>query len=113
VPPVARLGREAHVLAHREARKDVAALEGARDSLARDRVHRQAGDVLPGEEHLPRLRPQRARDEVEDRRLAGAVRADQRADLARLDAEVDLVDCHQRAEAAHQAAALKQGHSCG
>jgi hypothetical protein len=109
-PRVTRLRREAHVLAHAKRRKDVAALEGARDPLLRHAVHRQTGDLLAGKEHLARVRLERTGDEVEHGRLSRAVRADHRADLARLDRETHPVNGHEGAEAAHQAAAFKQRH---
>ena len=43
---------------------------------------RHAGDVLALEEDLARVRLEQAGDEVEERRLAGAVRADDRVDRA-------------------------------
>jgi hypothetical protein len=45
------------------------------------------------------IRPKIAGDEVEERRLAGAVRADDAGDFVLAEREVDAVDGGQRAEA--------------
>ena len=50
------------------------------------------GDVLAVEDDPARGRLVDAADQVEDRRLAGAVRADDREDLALLHVEADVVD---------------------
>ena len=109
-PRIARLRGEAHVLARAERGEDMAPLEGARDAFARHAMDRKAGDILAREDHLARVRLQHAGDQVEQRRLAGAVRADDGANLAGLELHVDRVDGDERAEAPCQPLALKQRH---
>jgi hypothetical protein len=66
-------------------------LKCAADSALRDRVRRHAGDVLAVEHDTAGGRLVDAGEHVEERRLAGAVRADQRDDRASRDREVDVV----------------------
>src|SRR3546814_14283839 len=61
------------------------------------RVHRRQPAALEGDAARPRL--VEAIDAVEHRRLAGAVRADDREDLALADLEADVVDRGDAAEA--------------
>ena len=71
----------------------------------------QPGDVAILEPHMAGSRPQQPGDQLEQRRLAGAVRADQGDDLARLDPQRrpahDLVG---RAVAAAQVGDLEEAH---
>jgi len=55
-----------------------------------------APDVVPVDEHLPRSRVDDPADDADERRLAGAVRTEEREDLALRDLEVDRL---QRLEA--------------
>src|SRR3546814_10894557 len=61
------------------------------------RVHRRQPAALEGDAARPRL--VEAIDAVEHRRLAGAVRADDREDIALADLEADVVDRGDAAEA--------------
>ena len=63
----------------------------------------------PKRRDRPRARPQRAGDAVEERRLAGAVRADQHAALAGRDVERHAVDRAQAAEILREAADSERG----
>ena len=74
-------------------------LEGARHSRSGGEVgrHLAARDALPAD--LALLRPIEAVDDIEHRRLAGPVRPDDRADLARPDVEADLGQGAHAAEA--------------
>ncbi len=74
-------------------------LEGARDAQRRDRVRRLRDQVLAVEADAAGGRRVDAADQVEHRRLAGAVGADQREDLAALHVEADVVDRQHAAEA--------------
>ena len=74
-------------------------LERARDAAPGEAVRRLAGDVAAGIEDAAGARRQEAGDDGEQRRLAGAVRPDQRGDAARLGGERRLVDGEQAAEA--------------
>ena len=73
-------------------------LEGAGDAEPGDAERRLLGDVLVLEVNPARGRGVDARDQVEDRALAGAVGADDRKDLALLDREIDGVDRLEAAE---------------
>ena len=64
--------------------------------------------LSPLEQDLARVRPVDAGDEVEDRRLAGAVRADHADDLALVDVQVEPVDDAQAAERLRHAPELEQ-----
>src|SRR5581483_591171 len=64
---------------------------------ARDPVRREARDVLVADEHAAGRRPVDAGAAVDHARLAGAVRADERAERSRRDRERDVVE---RADAA-------------
>ncbi len=74
------------VVEHRHLRKQLAVLERAREPEPRDLVRRAAGDVLAAEADRA-VAAIDAADAVEHAGLAGAVRADQRQQLARLDAQ--------------------------
>ena len=69
------------IVQHRHLRKQFAVLEGARDAEPRDLVRRAAGDVLAAEADRAAAAIDAA-DAVEHAGLAGAVRADQREQLA-------------------------------
>jgi hypothetical protein len=61
-----------------------------------------AGDVLAAEPDAPGVGAERARDQVEERGLARAVRAHDAQELARLEAQADVVDREDAAEALRQ-----------
>ena len=82
----------AQVLEHREPAEDVGDLEAARQAEPVDLVRLQAVDALAVEQDLAAGRAEAAADEVEQGRLAGAVRADDRDALARRDREVGAAD---------------------
>ena len=73
-------------------------LERAPDPERGDRVRRLVGDVDAVEHDRARGRLVDARELVEEGRLAGAVRADQRHDRAARDREVDVVRRDEAAE---------------
>ena len=67
----------------------------------------------PAKAIVPWLGREHAGDHVEQRGLAGAVRADDREDRALRDAEADLVDREQAAKALADALDLEQrAHGC-
>ena len=74
--------RDEHVLQDRHPREDPAQLEAAADPGARDPVRCLAGDVGSAVGDRPGVGLDHAGDAVEERRLARAVGADQRVDLA-------------------------------
>ncbi len=55
-------------------------------------MRRQAGDVLTIEKHPSRCGGMKARNDIEQGRLAGTVRADQAGDRSRRDRQRDIVD---------------------
>ena len=73
-------------------------LERARDAEPDDRCARLAQEVLAVEDDAAGVRLVEARDDVERRRLAGAVRPDQPGDLALVDRERDVVERDDAAE---------------
>ncbi len=84
MPPDHDVVEHAHVLEQREV------LEGAADAEPGPGVGIERGDVLPAIEQLAFGRPVAARDAVDDRGLAGAVGADDREQLAVVDAKTDI-----------------------
>ena len=89
----------ANVVQHAHGLEELDVLEGAGHPAADDPVRRSAQDALAVEEHVTGLRLVEARDHVESRRLAGAVRPDQPRDLTFLDLERHLVERDDAAEA--------------
>src|SRR6185437_1376618 len=85
-------------------------LIGARQPQMRAAARRVVDDFAPEEPDRPGLRPDLAGDEVEERRLAGAVRPDHQATLARLDPEIDVGGDAQSAEGLGEAADLERSH---
>src|SRR5260370_1443036 len=74
------------------------------------RRRRHARGRLPVGQDAARAGPVRARDDVEEGRLAGAVWADQRHDLARFDGEGDAIKRDDPPEADAQLAHVEQRH---
>ena len=87
-----------HVLARGEIAKGPDELEGARDAARADFIWRQARDVPAAEADAPAVGGERARDEIEERRLAGPVGAHDAEELALLEREADVVDGADAAE---------------
>src|SRR5690606_3075447 len=90
-PEVERLARlalqaDAYIFQYGQVREHRRDLERADDAAPRDLGRTFAGDVVAVEEDLARRRRQKLREQVETRGLAGAVRADQRVNLAAPDA---------------------------
>src|SRR5262249_46639349 len=108
------LHRDTHVLERGQVREDVRDLIGFADSEAGDGVLRQAGDVPPVEGDRSGRGRHLAGDEPGEGRLAGAVRTDDRAELAAPDGDRHLLDGDQASERAGQVARLQQdgiGHT--
>ena len=76
------LGGDADVLEHGELGKDFGDLEGARHAQRDPLVGGEAGDVAAVEQDRPGGRREEPADQVEEGGLAGAVRSDDRAQLA-------------------------------
>src|SRR2546426_2520139 len=81
-----------HVVDDRQLVEEVDDLEAPGDAALDAVLHRLASDVLAAEEDLAAVGLQESADQVDQARLARAVGADQRDDLALADLEVDLVD---------------------
>ena len=81
--PGARVvGAEQHIVVNREEGKEPPALEDVRDPKARAGVGGLVVDAPPLETDAARARAQQPRDRVDERRFAGAVRAENGDDLA-------------------------------
>ena len=89
---------EQEVLEHGGVLEQLDVLERPRDAAPGHLVRRHPRDVLPVEDQAARAWIVDPRDQIEDGRLAGAVGADDREDLARLDLEAHAVDGPQAAE---------------
>jgi hypothetical protein len=92
---------------HRREQADV--LERPRHAPCEDAVGSRVCDVLAFEEDPARRRPVQAGEHVEEGRLAGAVRTDDRDDRFLGDVEADVVDCRQAAERLRDRERLEQG----
>src|SRR6185436_14476545 len=79
--------RQLHVLGDRHAAKQAGDLEGARQAEPRPLLRRKPGDLDAVENDLPFGRSIDATDDIDQGRLAGAVRSDDRADLVVADAQ--------------------------
>ena len=69
-------------LERREVEKQLVDLKGAREPALHPLVGVQRGDVLSFEQDAPGRRPQHSGEQINDRRLAGAIRPDQSENLA-------------------------------
>src|SRR6185437_7110853 len=103
-----RVQPDEHVLdqAHLTEHADV--LERARKPERGPRVNGAARHVLAREHDLSRARRDQAGDQVEQRRIAGAVRPDHRVDAATFHAKIDSVDGGQPGEATGEAGQFQQ-----
>ena len=84
------LQRNAYVLQHREVREDRRQLEGAHDATASDLRGLRQGYVVAAIEDLPAVGDQEPADQIEEGGLAGAVRANERVNLAAAHAQIGL-----------------------
>ena len=84
------LGGLADVLQGGESREDAGGLEGATEADPRTPVDGHPRDVLPCEQHAAARRGVDARDDVEQRRLAGPVGADDAEHLVLCDGEAHI-----------------------
>ena len=101
---------EQEVLEHGGVLEQLDVLEGPRDPAPGDLVGRHARDVLAVEDQASGRWLVDARDQVEDRRLPGAVGADDREDLAGLDREAHPVDGPDAAEAHPEVVDREEAH---
>ncbi|MNS56966.1 hypothetical protein D3C72_898420 [compost metagenome] len=86
---IIEIGAHLQVFQHCHARENPAAFGRLGDALAGDEMRWQMGNVLTVEDHLTGARLRAAADGHHQRRLAGAVGADQADDLALVDLDID------------------------
>src|SRR5204862_7642138 len=98
---------EPEVLGHRQAIVDARHLELDPDPGSRDLVGQETSDVETLEVDRPRGRFELAREEFEERALAGAVGADHAAQFAAPQGEVEGVDGPQPTELLHETPRLQ------
>ena len=108
---VGRVGAHLQVFRHAHARENPAAFRRLRDAQPGDLVRRHAGDVLAVELDMAGAGARLAEDRHHQRRLAGAVGADQGDDLAGVDLEIDALQRLDLAVGGAQAADREQ-RSC-
>ena len=82
----------AMVSAHRQLGENLDQLKGAREAMIGQRNRSDARDVLAHEEHLACSRLQQPGEHIDERRLAGAVRSDDRHELALVHRHRDLIE---------------------
>src|SRR4051812_31137409 len=97
------------VLPNRELLKRTHELERARDPCLTELGRRKAGNFAPVQAHATAIRSVEPGDEIEQRRLAGAIRPDQADDLAFGHLEVNLADRGETAETLRYALELEEG----
>ena len=97
-----------HVLERRQVSEDAEILEAARDARPGELVGPQAEEVTAVEAHAADGGFVHARERVEQRALARAVRADHREQLAAADVEAHVLERGDRAEAEGEVADLEQ-----
>ena len=111
---LAREGAHLEVLADRHAREDAPALGRLGDAdLARPRGRSVSWISRPSKTDRALLRRQDPGDRAQRRRLAGAVGADQRDDLARVDLERDALERLDRAVEGVDVLDLEDRLACG
>src|SRR5205085_1046654 len=100
---------DADVLAHGHRVEELDVLERARDAAPDDPVRRRAEEAPAGQAELAGVGPVEAGDNVEERRLAGAVRPDQPDDLVLARVERDTVEGDDAAEAPADVLDVEEG----
>ncbi len=106
----ARVRADEDVVEDAHVRAELQVLEGARDAEPDDAVRRLAQQVLALVADGAAARLVEPRDDVERRRLPGAVRADQAGDLVLLHRQRKLVEGEDAAEASADVVDLEQRH---
>src|SRR5258705_13124477 len=78
------------------------------------KLHRaNAGDITPHKAYLAGRRPEQASGDIDQRRLAGPVRPDDRDKFAVIDVEGDIAERLERAEGLRDADGFEQGRILG
>jgi hypothetical protein len=91
-------------------RKHLGNLKCARNTPPDAARRQRLGDVLAVEQDAARCRRQKSAGQVEERGLAGAIGADDRAQLSGLDRHRNVVDRDETAEPARDALDLDKAH---
>src|SRR5262245_43374905 len=91
-----------HVLEHAHAEENLQVLKRARQAAARELFRRKRGHVLAAQAHAAGSGQVKARDEVEQRGLAGAVRTDDREDETGCNRHAHVIDRTHAAEGDRQ-----------
>src|SRR5262249_55465977 len=94
-----RLRGDPQVLGNAQPRKHALDLQGALNPEPADLVRLEPGDVAAAEKNPAAMGGEEARDQVEQRRLAGAVGADDRVQRPGSEAQADPIDRGEPAEA--------------
>src|SRR5229473_2866325 len=102
---------DADVLAHAEVGEGARDLEGAGEAEAPDAMRPEAVQHGPGERDRAAARPERAGDDVEERGLARAIRADETEDLALSEIEAHVAHRVERAELARRLSDREEGRA--
>ena len=108
--PAARVASDQQVLQHGGVFEELDVLECAGDAEFRDFRGPALQEAFSLEPDIPRRRLTDARDQVEQRRLAGPVGPDNGKDLTSLHAEGDVIQRRNPAEADRDAPHVEQGH---
>jgi hypothetical protein len=104
-----RMRADAHVLAHRHGRKQSDVLERSRNAERGELMPRAAQQRTSVEHDRSCARIIEARDAIEERRLAGAVRTNQAADRPAGDLEGDIIERGHAAEPDRQPPDRQEG----
>ena len=104
--PGCALQSDPDVLQDGEVRERRGDLERPHDAAARDLRRLLGRDVVVVVEDLAGGRDEELGEQVEDGRLARAVRADQRVDVAALDLQVHVIDRAESLEFLHESTSL-------
>ena len=107
-PRMPGLGGQHRIVARGHLRKQRRELKRARQAALADLVRGAPGYVVAGKAHTARRRLDDAGDEVEQRRLAGAVGSDDGAHLAVGNLHADVVHGNERAVTLRQTVDLEQ-----
>ena len=105
--------REEHVVEHRHHGERLRQLERPHHPGADEAVRTSAVDRLAGKAHVAAVSALEAGHDVEERRLPGTVRPDQRGDRPRGDVERRVVDGADAGEPLRHSVHLQQGRSSG
>ena len=103
-----RMRTDQHVVAHTEIGEHAPMLEGTGQPERGDTIRRHAGNVAAGKHNAAGVRGIVAGNEVEQRRLAGTVRADDRHQFTGIERQIELLHRDNAAKPSHHAQHLEQ-----